>query len=292
MLKLIALIALNIILTATELTGQETPDTLQYFDDSLLVNTSLYGTTWFVDWGVYFDLGNSTQDFSLRRIEILLPTTLSYLFQESTVQFDIFVKAAENDSAPGLGVYDTLQVTLDDTILDLYPHWQSIDVTNNPQLADLPAQFWITSLVLWFACFDSVGYSGHTRVNVDQEEWWDAPDLAVRVIYESPTPIMPEFQKPEVFEISSVYPNPFNSTTNITYSLPMPGTVSAEIYNARGQMIFKLFSGYQNSGFHQIKWSGEVWGDNTVSSGIYFIRISFTSDRGNSSNTHKILVLK
>lgn len=284
---------LIIFFNATRLSGQTALDTLQYFDDSLLINESLYTTDWFIDWGIYFDLGENTQNFSLKSIEMLFPPTLSYLFEDyETMLVDLYVKVAENDSAPGSGVYDTLHITLRDTSIDFYPNWKSVDVTNNPLLANLSPQFWITSRLLWFACWDSIEYSGHTRTNVDHEEWWDAPDLAVRVIYEPHTPIMSDYISPKVFKISSVYPNPFNSTTNITYSVPTPGTVSAKIYNARGQMIYKLFNGYQISGFHKLEWSGEVGGDNTVSSGIYFIRINLISNQGNVSDTHKILILK
>jgi hypothetical protein len=81
----------------------------------------------------------------------------------------------------------------------------------------------------------------------------------------------------------SSYPNPFNSSITIRYSLREPSTVSIEIYDLLGRRIDNLPQGRQQAGNHQI-----IWQANSLSSGVYFYRI-----RGkNYSDAREMLLLK
>ena len=73
----------------------------------------------------------------------------------------------------------------------------------------------------------------------------------------------------------SCYPNPFNPATTIIYNLPESGNVTINIYNVTGKKIRTFISSkYQSKGIHSVKWNGKDDNMNTLSSGIYFIRIS------------------
>ena len=78
---------------------------------------------------------------------------------------------------------------------------------------------------------------------------------------------------PESFEITSVYPNPFNPTVNISYNLPAAEEVSIHIYNALGQEVNYSTSQLQ-AGQHVFTWNGLDQHNRLVSSGIYFARIT------------------
>ena len=78
---------------------------------------------------------------------------------------------------------------------------------------------------------------------------------------------------PETFEITAVYPNPFNPTVNISYNLPSAEEVSIRIYNALGQEVHHSSSQLQ-AGQHEFSWSGLDQNNRSVSSGIYFARIT------------------
>ncbi|MCF7921721.1 MAG: T9SS type A sorting domain-containing protein [Candidatus Marinimicrobia bacterium] len=80
---------------------------------------------------------------------------------------------------------------------------------------------------------------------------------------------------PENFEIKSVYPNPFNPTVNISYSLPQAAEVAIQIYNALGQEVNTTKNQLQ-AGNHIFSWSGLDQNHHLVSSGIYFARITTT----------------
>ena len=51
-------------------------------------------------------------------------------------------------------------------------------------------------------------------------------------------------------------PNPFNSTTQITYPLASPRPVRLVIYNLFGQVVTVLVDAYQEMGAYQVAWEG------------------------------------
>ena len=78
---------------------------------------------------------------------------------------------------------------------------------------------------------------------------------------------------PESFEVTSVYPNPFNPSVNITYNLPQAQEVSIQIYNALGQEVHRVREQLL-AGQHVFNWSGVDNQNFSVSSGVYFARIT------------------
>ncbi|HPM01664.1 MAG TPA: T9SS type A sorting domain-containing protein [Candidatus Cloacimonadota bacterium] len=93
---------------------------------------------------------------------------------------------------------------------------------------------------------------------------------------------------PKITEIKSIYPNPFNPSTTIQYSLHKNDRVNISVYNAKGQKVTTLFFGMQNAGYHQISWHGQDMNQNHVSSGIYFVKMTSSE----KPVTKKILLLK
>ncbi|MCC6476378.1 T9SS type A sorting domain-containing protein [bacterium] len=62
-----------------------------------------------------------------------------------------------------------------------------------------------------------------------------------------------------------VYPNPFNPSTNISFSLQDDGRVRLAIYNALGVQVAELLDGRLHAGEHSLVFDGSNW-----SSGVYF----------------------
>ena len=81
---------------------------------------------------------------------------------------------------------------------------------------------------------------------------------------------------PDVFitELLSNYPNPFNPSTTISYSLQQDDHVEIVIYNSIGQRVISLLNASQTAGLHTIKWDGLDNYGNAVSSGVYICRFS------------------
>jgi hypothetical protein len=87
---------------------------------------------------------------------------------------------------------------------------------------------------------------------------------------------------PAVIELSS-YPNPFNSSITIQYSLSESSPISIEIYDVLGRRIKRLSQGLQHPGVYQVIWDADL-----LSSGVYFYRIQGED----YSDTGKMLLLK
>ena len=74
-------------------------------------------------------------------------------------------------------------------------------------------------------------------------------------------------------KLIAAYPNPFNPSTTISFSLAEPGEVSLDIYNTRGQKIRTLVKDRRDAGTHNVFWNGKNDEGKLVSSGIYFYRM-------------------
>ncbi len=93
---------------------------------------------------------------------------------------------------------------------------------------------------------------------------------------------------PVEYELLNNYPNPFNPTTNITYSIPEKAEVKLTIFNALGQEVATLLNTTQNAGTYQYTWNGYSNGGVKLTSGIYFCHLK----AGSFVATQKMIMLK
>ena len=81
---------------------------------------------------------------------------------------------------------------------------------------------------------------------------------------------------PEEYQVYSLYPNPFNPSLNIYFSLNTPGNMSIVIYNSNGQEIESVLKNeYLQTGSYNFSWDADK-----NPSGLYFIKLqskNFTS---------------
>jgi len=88
---------------------------------------------------------------------------------------------------------------------------------------------------------------------------------------------------PEKFNISSIYPNPFNPITSITYGLPENTEIQITVYDMSGTHITTLVNSFQIAGYHTISWNAD-----NLPSGVYLIRM----DSGDFTQTQKVVLVK
>lgn len=98
-----------------------------------------------------------------------------------------------------------------------------------------------------------------------------------------------EINLPELHYSMNAYPNPFNPTTTISFSIPEESKVDIAIYNLKGQKVKQLVNDNIAKGQHSIIWNGEDSADKKVASGIYFYRLSVN---GKTEVVKKCLLLK
>jgi hypothetical protein len=75
---------------------------------------------------------------------------------------------------------------------------------------------------------------------------------------------------PSAVAISQNFPNPFNPTTSIQYSVPASGHARLEIFEVRGDVVDVLVDGEVSAGDHL-----RVRNATRHASGTYFYRLSF-----------------
>ena len=85
------------------------------------------------------------------------------------------------------------------------------------------------------------------------------------------------------------YPNPFNPSTTISFSMQNNRNVKISIYNIKGQKVKQLVRNQLSSGQHSVVWNGRDENNQPVSSGIYFYQLKID---GNSREINKMILIK
>jgi len=76
------------------------------------------------------------------------------------------------------------------------------------------------------------------------------------------------------FELGKNYPNPFNPSTNISFTIPKECSVELAVYNIKGQRVKTLTNEVFAAGSHSVVWNGDDEGGRAVGSGVYFYRLN------------------
>jgi hypothetical protein len=79
---------------------------------------------------------------------------------------------------------------------------------------------------------------------------------------------------PTRYSLNQNYPNPFNPETIISYELPADSKVELSVYNILGERVATLVNEFKPAGYYEVAWNGTRDDGTTVSSGIYFYRLS------------------
>ncbi|MGA9408293.1 MAG: T9SS type A sorting domain-containing protein [Bacteroidota bacterium] len=89
---------------------------------------------------------------------------------------------------------------------------------------------------------------------------------------------------PESFSLFQNYPDPFNPSTIIQFTVPSNGHAVLKVFNVLGQEVATLFDGEAIAGtYHQVQFNAS-----NLASGIYFGRLEF----GGKMQMKKMLLLK
>jgi hypothetical protein len=92
-----------------------------------------------------------------------------------------------------------------------------------------------------------------------------------------------ENRRPVPFALEQNWPNPFNPSTTIRFSIPNTMHVTICIYNVSGDLVETLVNKQVPAGVHDV-----VWDASTKASGVYFSRL----EAPGFSQTRKLVLLK
>jgi hypothetical protein len=90
-------------------------------------------------------------------------------------------------------------------------------------------------------------------------------------------------ETPRAFELSANYPNPFNPSTKINFSIPKSSDVRLTVHNVLGQEVATLVSGFHTAGTYTVDFSAS-----NLASGVYFYKIQ----AGNYTDSKKMVLMK
>jgi len=166
---------------------------------------------------------------------------------------------------------------------EIYPYVDSVIVADDLASAQDPNFGSTYYTILWQELEEVTTLSIHEAIVDLASLWRTAWENAGR-----PSPDMVGIQStdsnPEAFVLENAYPNPFNPSTNIEFSIPKSGFVSMKILNLIGQEVSILVSQRLNSGTHKYMWNASEF-----ASGIYFYRLEVDAE---FVQTKKMILVK
>ncbi len=97
-------------------------------------------------------------------------------------------------------------------------------------------------------------------------------------------------QVPEILQtvLNRIYPNPFNPSATIEYTLARECDVTLEVYNMKGELVRELVHATQASGHQSVTWDGLDRRGRPSASGLYLCRLR----AGEFQAVNKMLLLK
>ncbi|MEJ2105096.1 MAG: T9SS type A sorting domain-containing protein, partial [Ignavibacteriaceae bacterium] len=90
-------------------------------------------------------------------------------------------------------------------------------------------------------------------------------------------------QSPKSFALITNYPNPFNNSTIVEYTIVNEGNVNISVYDILGRKVKDIIDEKKEKGSYKIRFNVD-----NLTSGIYFLMLKTNSN----ILTHKILLLK
>ncbi len=128
-------------------------------------------------------------------------------------------------------------------------------------------------------------YSGFLIVNPDENHGYceDCEDETPDV-----TPVNDEQEKDSTLSADvSIFPNPFNPSTTISYELPDRGHVKIIVFNMLGEKVRELVDDIKEAGKYSVGFNGSE-----LSSGVYILTVSFESSSNHYLKTVKMILMK
>jgi len=96
---------------------------------------------------------------------------------------------------------------------------------------------------------------------------------------------------PDEYMLSQGYPNPFNPSTKVDFSLPVDSEMSIRIYDLQGREVVALVNGTIKAGYHSV-----IWNASSYSSGMYFVKMLALSETDGVPSkylkTQKLMLVK
>ncbi len=107
--------------------------------------------------------------------------------------------------------------------------------------------------------------------------------------YKYSNEIKVNYSAPISYKLEQNFPNPFNPSTSIKYSISENSHVKISIYDMLGKLVETLVNKNETAGIYSVKWNAS-----NLAAGVYIYRIDAVSENGNEnfSSVKKMILLK
>jgi hypothetical protein len=106
------------------------------------------------------------------------------------------------------------------------------------------------------------------------QSFWDEDSFEVYYFSTPSTAVdLPQDHQISRFKLFQNHPNPFNSSTTISYDNPQEGKVVLKVYDVLGREVRELVNRQQGAGHHVVGWDGRNNEGKDVASGVYFYQL-------------------
>ncbi len=164
---------------------------------------------------------------------------------------------------------------------------------------ELDSAIAVSGLVEAQGCTSSQTYSFTDR-DVEMEQtyhyWLESVDLSGSIEFFGPVTVSITEEEQEEDHpgiilhtgIEHCYPNPFNPSTTVSFSMAKDDNAEICVFNLRGQKVRTLTNGFYVKGNHQTEWNGCDYDGKPCGSGVYFVRMK----SGQNIYSSRVLMLK
>jgi len=152
--------------------------------------------------------------------------------------------------------------------LDTQSHWTTYNIDHNLSSCDVTSMALDSAGDLWFGTFGQ----GATQYTAEPTGIYEPIDSPL----------------PRDFSLAQNHPNPFNSSTSISYSISARAQVAIFIYDILGRKVATLVDRTLPAGKYSSIWDGRDSRGREISSGIYFYQLK----SGAFSQSRKMILLK
>jgi hypothetical protein len=251
------------------------------------------------DWWLYYSYATSSNEISRVLADTIMPNGLTYKIVDVVHFADQYLRVAGAQVLRYWPYSNTEFVWCDFSrspgdIVGWIPPSGSVVLTSTGQdtLFGLSRRYWAFSVDYdpnivddeeYYVVTDSIGVSWKDVMLGGGNSYRLRGAVLGGRVWGTPTDVLPLETLPQAHTLLSNFPNPFNSTTNIVFSLSSAGPINITIHDLLGRIVSEPFSGSLEVGQHSITWEA-----NSLASGLYICQMTTTQ----SVTTTKLVLLR
>lgn len=242
---------------------------------------------------------NSYMPLYQQRNAVKTPINVFIYGEENREDYDITVRVDKHAPLPYQNLVLHLTITESDIAYNwqgqnhfnfvnrmMYPTWEGTPInlvsapigTNDFTLSIAKDPSWITTNCEMVAFIQ----------NLDTKEIIQANKIMLYDLVAPPVANDDPGVVPIATRLEGNYPNPFNPSTTVNFSVKEALPVSIGIYNLKGQLVRTLVNDTKAAGSHSVVWNGLDDNGRAVASGIYYYKMN----AGKYSSTRKMILMK